>query len=108
MGCARGTGGAAFRYSLPLLGAPGFPESEWLDAVLYIGGTTVKVFELTERCAKTFISPPGIDKDPEILRNIVRRNRRTLGVYCQVEAPGKLEAGSHVVILPGFKSRFLM
>lgn len=76
----------------------GFLESEWLNAVLDIGGTTVKVFELTKRCAMTFISQPGIEEDPEILRNIVRRNRRTLGVYCQVETPGVIAAGLHVSI----------
>ncbi len=74
-------------------GSSGFIESEWLGSVSFIGGISVKAAELTKRCAMTFISQPGFDEEPEILRNIVRRYRRTLGVSCQVEIPRTIEAG---------------
>jgi uncharacterized protein YcbX len=35
----------------------------------------------------------GIANDPEILRQLVRNNRRNIGVYCSVDRPGIVRTG---------------
>ena len=73
-----------------------FAETDWLGAKLSIGPTTLNVSEPTKRCGMTFIGQPGLEEEPEILRNIVRKNRRTLGVYCDVMISGSIELGAAV------------
>jgi uncharacterized protein len=41
----------------------------------------------------TIIPQPGIEDDPEILRTILRQNRRRLGAYATVEEPGLISVG---------------
>jgi hypothetical protein len=47
----------------------------------------------------TLIAQPGLSADPEVLRTVVRHNRRNLGIYCDVITPRTLEIGSVVGLL---------
>lgn len=76
----------------------GFAESEWLGRRVRLGDIALQIHEQTKRCGLTFISQPGIAEQPDILRNIVRHNRRNLGVYCNVENGGLIRPGDPVVI----------
>lgn len=78
--------------------AAGFMEKTWIGKQLQIDAIVLKVHEETTRCGMTFISQPGIDEDPEILRTILRNNRRHLGVNCMVNDGGTLRVGDDVVL----------
>ena len=53
-----------------------------------------------KRCGMTLVAQPGIVEEPDVLRAIVRKNRRYLGIYCDVIEPGNVSAGdeAHLVI----------
>jgi len=36
---------------------------------------------------------PGLSEHPDILRTIVRQNRRNLGIYCTIDTPGLIAVG---------------
>lgn len=77
-------------------GAGSFLEDRWIGQGLWLGGVELQVAEATKRCGMTFIAQPKIDDDPDILRTILRHNKRHLGVYCAVQAGGTLETGADV------------
>lgn len=76
-----------------------FPEDAWVGHTIQVGTTTLRAEEKTKRCGVTFLSQPGLDDDPDILRNIVRHNRRHLGVYCSVALQGIIQVGDQLTFL---------
>ena len=76
----------------------GFVEGNWIGRRLKLGGLELRAQEDTKRCGVTFISQPGLDEDPEILRNILRNNKRHLGIYCSTDVSGTIETGDEVFI----------
>lgn len=76
-----------------------FPEDAWVGHTIQMGTTTLRAEEKTKRCGVTFLSQPGLDDDPDILRNIVRHNKRHLGVYCSVALQGIIQVGDQLTIL---------
>jgi hypothetical protein len=44
----------------------------------------------------TLIAQPGLDEEPEILRGIMRHNRRNLGVYATPCASATMTVGDDV------------
>jgi uncharacterized protein YcbX len=75
-----------------------FPEADWVGEQLRVGSLTLAVREETKRCGVTFLAQPGLDEDPEILRNILRHNKRHLGVYCAVEGEGSVKQGDALIM----------
>ena len=73
----------------------GFIEESWIGQPLSIGAVSVHVTEATKRCGMTLIPQPGLTEAPEILRTILRRNRRNLGVYCSINKAGTISAGDY-------------
>jgi uncharacterized protein len=78
----------------------GFVEDAWIGRRVRLGSAELLVHESTKRCGVTFVSQPGLDEDPEILRNILRHNRRNLGIYCTVEKPGVVRIGDRMLVDP--------
>jgi uncharacterized protein len=76
----------------------GFLEDGWMSKRLRLGAIDLTVREETKRCGMTFISQPGLDEDPEILRNILRHNKRHLGIYCSIENTGTIHVGDELFI----------
>ena len=70
-----------------------FPESDWLGRRLAIGEAELTVSDPCRRCGFTAIAQDGFDRDPDILRNIVRHNAHNFGVYCTVDRPGRIALG---------------
>jgi uncharacterized protein YcbX len=70
-----------------------FPESGWLGRGLAIGEVELTVSDPCRRCGFTVIAQDRFDRDPDILRNIVRHNGHNFGVYCTVDRPGRIELG---------------
>jgi len=59
----------------------------------------VQATEETKRCGLTLIAQPGFKEEPEILRNVVRHNRRNFGIYCAVSTPGTIAVGDRAYLL---------
>jgi uncharacterized protein len=79
----------------------GFVEDRWIGSRLRLGEVHLIAQEETKRCGVTFISQPGLDEDPEILRSILRHNKRHLGIYCAVDSVGDIRVGDEVFIEDG-------
>lgn len=75
----------------------GFAEDAWTGARFRLGEVVLEVKEQTKRCGVTFIAQPGLPEDPDILRSIVRNNKRHFGVYATVERAGTVRLGDDLV-----------
>lgn len=76
----------------------GFLEDGWMSNRLRLGAIDLTVRQETKRCGMTFIPQPGLDEDAEILRNILRHNKRHLGIYCSIENSGTVHIGDELFI----------
>ncbi|MBS3647893.1 MOSC domain-containing protein [Pseudaminobacter sp. 19-2017] len=76
-----------------------FPETEWIGRRLTIGDLELTVSEPCRRCGFTIIAQDGFEKDPEILRTLVRHNSHNMGVYCTVDRPGRVFVGDELLII---------
>lgn len=71
----------------------GFAEASWIGKQGRTDHVSFAIKEEATRCGMTIIPQPGIEDDPEILRTILRQNRRRLGAYATVEEPGLISVG---------------
>jgi uncharacterized protein len=76
----------------------GFLENEWIGQRLRLGAIELKACDKTKRCGVTFVSQPGLEDDPEILRTILRHNKRNFGIYCSVENAGTIQLDDELFI----------
>jgi len=76
----------------------GFLEDGWMARRLRLGAIELTVRERTKRCGMTFMSQPSLNVEPEILRNILRYNKRHLGIYCSIENTGTIHVGDKLFI----------
>lgn len=72
-----------------------FAEAAWIGKRGRTRDVALAVVEEATRCGMTIIPQPGVEDDAEILRTILRRNRRRLGAYCTVAETGVLSVGDH-------------
>lgn len=70
-----------------------FAEGAWIGRRGRTKDVALAFEEEATRCGMTIIAQPGIADDPDILRTILRRNRRRLGAYCAVTETGVLSVG---------------
>jgi uncharacterized protein len=68
-------------------------EQDWIGKSWRAGLAQGTVTEATKRCGMTMIAQEGLPEDPEILRMIVRKHRRYLGVYASVAMGGLVAVG---------------
>lgn len=80
-------------------GQRGLVEADWCGRSLKIGGLTLQCNLPTPRCVMTTQALPGLDKDPSVLRTIVRDAAQNLGVYGVVQTPGRVAIGDTVELL---------
>jgi len=78
--------------------AVGFVEKQWVGHRLRIGGAGLQAIEETTRCGMTFIEQPGVADDPDILRTILRHNKRHFGINCAVDRFGSVQEGDDVAL----------
>lgn len=83
----------------PIAGAAGLIEQDWRGRRLRIGAATVAVTIGTMRCSMTTHAVDELPRDPSVLRTIVRDAAQNLGVYAEVEAPGRVAVGDEVALL---------
>lgn len=68
-------------------------DEHWIGKRWDAGRVSGHIMERTKRCGMTMVAQPGIKDDPEILRAIVRKRRRCLGVYAGVMGEGAISVG---------------
>jgi uncharacterized protein YcbX len=81
-------------------GSAAFQEKAWLGHGLRLGEAALSGLEETRRCGMTLIPQTGIEEDADLLRSILRHNRRNFGIYCAVDAPGRIAVGQPLEMQP--------
>ena len=74
----------------------GLVEAEWGGRKLHVGGVELKCEIPTVRCGMTIQAQAGLEKEPSILRTIVRDADQNLGVYASVLKSGAVKVGDPV------------
>jgi uncharacterized protein YcbX len=74
----------------------GSVEAEWEGRKLHVGGVELKCEIPTVRCGMTIQAQAGLEKDPSILRTIVRDADQNLGIYASVVSAGTVKLGDAV------------
>jgi uncharacterized protein len=76
--------------------AVGLVETEWAGKVLRIGAARLKIQVACTRCVMTTLPQGDLEKDPSVLRTIVRDAAQNLGVYATIDSPGRVAVGDAV------------
>lgn len=79
-------------------GDAAFPEDGWVGSVLRIGGASMRVDQRDQRCVVVNVDPETAERDPAVLRTIVRERAACLGVYGSTVRPGPVAVGDRVVV----------
>ena len=74
----------------------GLVEAEWEGRTLHVGGVELHCEVPTVRCGMTIQAQAGLEKDPSILRTIVRDADQNLGIYASVIKSGGVKVGDLV------------
>ncbi|HEU4625433.1 MAG TPA: MOSC domain-containing protein [Steroidobacteraceae bacterium] len=75
-----------------------FIEDTWVGCVLRIGGMSMRVDKRDGRCAVIAIDPVTGERNPAILRAVVRDRQGFLGVYASTVAPGRIAVNDAVLL----------
>lgn len=78
------------------LAGDGFVEDRWVGRRVVTGGVTSSVRKLTGRCILTTRPQPGLGRDGDILRSLVRERDGNLGVYLDPLEAGLVREGDAV------------
>jgi len=89
-----------FRPNLLVDAGDGSLEHEWVGRVLRIGGVRMRVDQRDKRCVMINVDPVTAERDPAVLRAVVRESDSCLGVYGSTVEPGRLAIGDPVTIEP--------
>jgi uncharacterized protein len=79
-------------------GVEGMAEREWEGAQLRIGDTVIRLDALRGRCVMTTVDPDTLDRDPRVLKDIVRRFGGRLTLDADVVRGGTVRVGDQVVL----------
>jgi hypothetical protein len=74
----------------------GFIENDWVDHVVKITDADIHVTEASRRCGMTLVAQPGLSEESDVLRGIMRHNKRNLGVYATPTGPVTISVGDPV------------
>ena len=77
----------------------GLLESEWAGRKVRVGGVELKCEMPTVRCGMTIQAQAGLEKDPSVLRTIVRDADQNLGIYASVALAGEVKVGDSVDLI---------
>jgi uncharacterized protein YcbX len=82
-------------------GGDGFPEDDWVEGRVRVGGATLEVIMRTMRCAMPLRAQPArdgvvIDRALDVYRVLEAIHANDLGVYCGVASPGSVTIGDEV------------
>lgn len=80
-------------------GVEGMDEVNWPGAELHIGDGIVRLDALRGRCVMTTVDPDTLARDPDVLRDIVRRFGGKLALDADVLREGRLSVGDTVRLI---------
>ena len=80
-------------------GGEGFPEDEWVGAVLAVGELLMRVDQRDPRCVIVNIDPVTTLRDPSILRTRASVRDACIGVYGSTVRPGRVAIGDPVWVV---------
>jgi uncharacterized protein YcbX len=80
-------------------GLRGLVEAAWGSRTLRIGEAVAALQVPTARCSMVTQPQPGLAKDPQVLRTIVRDAEQNLGIYATVVSPGPVRIGDPVELV---------
>jgi hypothetical protein len=86
------------RPNLVVAGVDGLAERDWPGRVLRAGEVEIEVVSLRGRCVMTTVEPDTLERDPAVLRRIVRELGGTAGLDCRILVPGVVAVGDAVTI----------
>ncbi len=89
------------RPNLLIGGVEGMAEIGWPGSELHIGDAVLRLDSLRGRCAMTIVDPDSLERDPEVLRDIVRRFNGKLALNTEVLRPGIVRVGDAVSLVRG-------
>lgn len=88
-----------FRGNLYVEGLAPFADHDWVGRRFSIGGVGLKGVHATVRCAATNVDPQTAARDMEIPATLMKlRGNADLGLYAQIESPGTIRPGDHLVL----------
>jgi MOSC domain-containing protein len=71
-------------------------EVNWPDATLHIGNAVIRLDSLRQRCPMTTVDPDTLERDREVLRDIMRRFDGRLALNADVVRAGTMSVGDDV------------
>jgi uncharacterized protein YcbX len=77
----------------------GLVESGWSSRPLRIGEAVATIQMPTARCSMIAQPQPGLAKDPQVLRTVVRDADQNLGIYATITTPGTVRVGDPVELV---------
>jgi uncharacterized protein YcbX len=81
------------------IGDERFPEDDWVDSVVRIGGLEMRIDQRDKRCVLVNYDPHTAERNPAILRTIARDRDACLGVYGSTVRPGRASVGDDVILI---------
>lgn len=86
------------RPNLLIGGVAGMGETKWPGAQLHIADTLVRLDALRGRCTMTTVDPDTLERDPGVLKDIVRRFGGRVALDADVISGGTVRVGDQVVV----------
>lgn len=86
------------RPNIVIGGVEGLEERGWPGAELQIGEVVIGLDSLRPRCPMTTVDPDTLERDREVLRDIVRRFEGKLCLNAAVIRPGTVRVGDEVSV----------
>ncbi|PPD46262.1 MAG: MOSC domain-containing protein [Methylocystis sp.] len=88
-----------FRGNLYIEGAAPWAEAEWPGRRLQIGGATLEVLKMTDRCAATGVEPGTGRRDMDLVQTLRKSfGHIDCGVYARIESGGRIAVGDTVTL----------
>jgi uncharacterized protein len=82
-------------------GVDNLDETTWPGATLEIGDCVVRLDSLRQRCPMTTVDPDTLERDREVLRDIMKRFGGRLALNADITRPGTIRVGDAArLVLP--------
>lgn len=88
-----------FRGNLYIEGAEPWAEASWPGRSLQLGGATLTVLKMTDRCAATGVEPGTGRRDMDVVQTLrMAFGHIDCGVYARIEKGGRIAVGDAVAL----------
>jgi len=77
----------------------GLVEHEWVGRHLRVGTSGLNVVSKAPRCVMTSHAQSGLERDPAVIRTIVRELRSCFSSYAEVASPGWVSVGDGALVM---------